>query len=66
MVLVEKLSANVGDVRDAGSIFGIGRSFGRGHGNILQYSCLENAMDGGAWLVYSPWSHKELDMTEAI
>ena len=49
MVLVEKFAANVGSVRDAGSIFGLGRSSGGGHGNTLQYSCLENAMDGGAW-----------------
>ena len=33
------------DVRDAGSIPGLGRSLGEGHGNPLQYSCLENPMD---------------------
>ena len=49
MVLVEKFAANVGSVRDAGSIFGLGRSSGGGHGNTLQYSCLENSMDRGAW-----------------
>ena len=32
-----------------GSILGLGRSLGGGHGNPLQYSCLENPMDGGAW-----------------
>ena len=32
--------------------------------NPLQYSCLENSMDRGAWQGYSPWGHKELDMTE--
>ena len=37
-----------GDVRDAGSIPGLGRS-GGGHGNPLQYSCLENPTDRGAW-----------------
>ena len=62
VVLVEKLAANVGAVRDAG----LGRSSGGGHGNTIQYSCLENAMDGGAWWAYSPWGHKELDTTEAI
>ena len=62
VVLVEKLAANVGAVRDAG----LGRSSGEGHGNTLQYSCLENAMDGGAWWAYSPWGHMELDTTEAI
>ena len=36
-------------VRDAGSIPGLGRSPGGGHGNPLQYSCLENPMDRGAW-----------------
>ena len=38
-----------GDVRVAGSIPGLGRSPGGGHGNPLQYSCLENPMDRGAW-----------------
>ena len=37
------------DIRDAGSIPGSGRSPGGGHGNPLQYSCLENPMDRGAW-----------------
>ena len=37
------------DVRDEGSIPGSGRSPGGGHGNPLQYSCLENLMDRGAW-----------------
>ena len=41
--------ANAGDTRDAGSIHGSGRSPGGGHGNALQYSCLENPMDRGAW-----------------
>ena len=40
---------NAGDVRDVGSIPGLGRSPGGGHGNPLQYSCLENPMDRGAW-----------------
>ena len=43
------LLANGGDVRDAGSIPRLGRSPGGGHGNPLQYSCLENLMDRGAW-----------------
>ena len=42
-------SANEGDIRDAGSISGSGRSSGGGHCNPLQYSCLENPMDRGAW-----------------
>ena len=41
--------ANAGDVRDTGSILGLGRLSGVGNGNPLQYSRLENSMDGGAW-----------------
>ena len=41
--------ANTGDIRDAGSIPGLGRTSGKGNGNSLQYSCLENPMDGAAW-----------------
>ena len=40
---------NLGDVRDAGSIPGSGRSPGGGHGHPLQYSCWENPVDRGAW-----------------
>ena len=40
---------------DPGLIPGLGRSPGEGNGNPLQYSCLENPMDGGAWYDYSPW-----------
>ena len=40
---------NAGDLRDMGSTPGSGRSPGRGHGDPLQYSCLENPMDRGAW-----------------
>ena len=48
---VDKESAcNAGDAEDIGLIPGSGRSPGGGHGNLLQYSCLENPMDrGGAW-----------------
>ena len=41
--------ANAGDIKDAGSIPGLGRSPVGEHGNPLQYSCLENPMDRGAW-----------------
>ena len=41
--------ASAGDIRDMGSIPGLGRSPGKGHGNPLQYSCLENPMNRGAW-----------------
>ena len=40
---------DIGKVREAGSIPGQGRSPGGGHGNLFQYSCLENPMDAGAW-----------------
>ena len=42
-------SARAGDIRDMDSIPESGRSPGEGDGNLLQYSCLENPMDGGAW-----------------
>ena len=48
-VRVKNLIANVRDIRDVGSIPGSGKSPGRGNGNPLQYSCLENSMDRGAW-----------------
>ena len=44
---VKNQPTNAGDIRDMGSIPGSGRSLGRGHGNPLQYSCLENPMDRG-------------------
>ena len=47
--LVKNLSANSGDARDAGSIPGSGKFPGGGHSNLLQYSCLVNPMDRGAW-----------------
>jgi len=42
-------AASAGDLRDTGSIPGSERSPGEGHGNPLQYSCLENPLDRGAW-----------------
>ena len=64
--MVKDSPANVGDIRDVGSIPGLGRSPGEGHGNPLQYSCLENAMDRGAWqAVVHRVTKKESDMTEA-
>ena len=47
--MVKTLPANVGDTRDLGSIPGLGRSPGAGNGKSLQYSCLGNPMDRGAW-----------------
>ena len=50
---------------DLGSIPGSGRSPAEGNGNPLQYSCLENPVDRGAWqATVSPWGHKELDITD--
>ena len=46
--------ASARDKRDAGSIRGLGRSPGQGHGNRLQYSCLENHIDGEAWQATVP------------
>ena len=48
-VVVENLPASAGDIRDAGSIPGLGRSPGGGHGNPLQYACLENPHDRRGW-----------------
>ena len=48
-LVVKNLPANAGDLRDMGSIPGLGRSPGEGHGNPLQYSGLENPRDRGAW-----------------
>ena len=49
---------------DMSAVLGLERSLGEGNGNPLQYSCLGNPMDRGNWQGYSPWCHKELDMTE--
>ena len=47
--MIKNLPANVGDAGDSGLIPRSARSFGGGNGNPLQYSCLENSMDRGAW-----------------
>ena len=64
-MIKRNLPANAGDVRNGDSIPGLGRPPGEGHGNPLQYSCLENAVDRGL-AGYGPQGHKESDMTEAI
>ena len=48
-VALGKEPTNAGDIRDVGSVPGLGRSPGREHGSSLQYSCLENPMDRRAW-----------------
>ena len=47
--MVKNLPASTGDIRDIGSIPGLERSPGKGNGSPLQYSCLENPIDRGAW-----------------
>ena len=64
--MVKNLPASAGDIRDMGLIPGSGRSPGGGHGNPLQYSCLQDRMDRGSLEGYSPWGRKESDMTEVI
>ena len=49
VLVVKNPPANAGDRRDMGSIHGSGRSPSGGHGNPLQYSCLENPINGGPW-----------------
>ena len=56
-------ACNAGDL---GLIPGLGRSPGGGHGNPLQYSCLENPHGQRSQAGYSPWGRKELDMTEQL
>ena len=49
MLLVKNPPANAGDIKGAGSIPGLERHPGGGHGNPVQYSCLEKPMDRGVW-----------------
>ena len=58
--MVKNPFASAGDI---GSIPGSGRSSGEGNGNPLQYSCLGNTRDRGAW---RPWGGKESDTTELL
>ena len=48
-LMIKNMPDNAGDIRDLGSIPGSEKSPGGGHNNPLQYSCLENPMDRGAW-----------------
>ena len=61
--MVKNPSANAGE---SGSIPGSGRSSGGGDGSPLQYSCLENPMDRGAWWAIVHETAKELDTTERL
>ena len=49
VLVVKNLPGNAGGTGDAGLAPGLGKSLGGGHGNPLQYPCLENSMDRGAW-----------------
>ena len=63
-LVVKNVIASAGDVRDVGSVPGLGMSPGRGQGNPLQYSCLEELMDRGAWWAIVHRVAKDSDMTE--
>ena len=65
-LVVKNPPANARDVRDIGSIPGLGRCPGEGHGNPFQYSCLENLHGQRSLVGYSPWDWEELDTTEWI
>ena len=62
--VVKNLSANAGNAGDSGSISRLGRASGVENGNPLQYSCLENPMDRGAWWATAHGVANELDATE--
>ena len=69
--MVKNLPANAGDIRDVGLILGSKRSPGGGSGNPLQYSCLENPKDRGAWWATvheeaKSQTQQEPDTTETI
>ena len=61
--VIKKPPANTGDIRDIGLILGSGKSPGKGNGNPLQYSCLENPMDRVTWKA-TVHEFAESDMTE--
>ena len=60
----KETACNAGDTADGGLIPGLGTSHGGGHGNSLQYSCLENPMVRGAWQATVHEVTKESDTTE--
>jgi len=64
--VVKNLKANAGDIKDSGSIPGLGRSPGEGNGNPLQYSGLGNPMDREAWQATVLRVAKESDKTEMM
>ena len=64
--LVKNLPANAGEAKDRGVIPALGRSPGEGNGNSLQYSCLENPIDRGAWWATVHGVAKESGTTERL
>ena len=74
LLVVKNPPANAGDARQVGLIPGLGRSPGGGRGNPLQYSCLENPMDRGAWWatvhgvaeIFPEGSNKMFSLTKMI
>ena len=64
-LLVDNMPDNAGDIGDAGLIPGMERFPGGGNGNLLQYSCLENPVDRGAWWT-TVHGVTELDTTEQL
>ena len=65
--MVKNPPASAEDARDPGSISALGRSPGEGNGNPLQFSCLDNSMDRGAWqAVVHGYSCRESDMIEQL
>ena len=66
VLVVKKPPANAEQISEVGSVPGLGIDSGEEHGNPLQYSCLENPTGRRSLVGYSPWSHKEVDMTERL
>ena len=64
-LVVKNLPSIARDKRGSSSIRELGRSHGGGHGNLLQYSCLDNPMDRGAWWTIVHEVAKESNMTES-
>ena len=64
--VVKNPPANAGIAGDVGSVAGLGRSLEGGNGNPLQYSCLGNPMERGAWQAIVHGGRKESDMTELL
>ena len=66
LLVVKNPPANAGDLRDVGLIPGSGRSPGKGNGNPLPYSCLENSMASGAWRATNTHRHTHTSVTAGL